>query len=245
MLGLKLQYLASWCEEPTHHKGPWCWKDWRQEARGRQDEMVGWHHWLDGHEFEQAPEDGAGQGGLVCCSHRGHKESDTTEQLTSNNTFKQTLETITTVRCRGVFPTVALDSSQRWQHPGERMLNQVPELNAGEWTVFDSGNTGRKHLSRRTEKTLYSPYWWGCGGNVNIPLNGSVRWGVRQKQAFQIWCSSCKNQGPWVLSGDGPAALLPEASHLPERCTSSVIKSGTHSNAAVRTWSPPDNPQPT
>ena len=157
MLGLKLQYLASWCEEPTHHKGPWCWKDWRQEARGRQDEMVGWHHWLDGHEFEQAPEDGAGQGGLVCCSHRGHKESDTTERLNSNNTFKQTLETITTVQCRGVFPTVALDSSQRWQHPGERMLNQLPELNAGEWTVFDSGNTGRKHLSRENgENTVFS-----------------------------------------------------------------------------------------
>ena len=46
-----------------------------------EEEMVGWHHRLDGHEFEQALGDGEGQGSLVCCSPWGHKESDTTEQL--------------------------------------------------------------------------------------------------------------------------------------------------------------------
>ena len=44
-------------------------------------EMVGWHHGLDGHEFEQAPGVGDGQGGLVCYGSQGLKESDTTEQL--------------------------------------------------------------------------------------------------------------------------------------------------------------------
>ena len=39
-----------------------------------EDEMVGWHHWLNGHEFEQVPGDGKGQGGLMCCSPWGHKE---------------------------------------------------------------------------------------------------------------------------------------------------------------------------
>ena len=43
--------------------------------------MVGWQHWLDGLDFEQAPGDGDGQGSLVCCSPWGHKESDTTEWL--------------------------------------------------------------------------------------------------------------------------------------------------------------------
>ena len=43
--------------------------------------MIAWHHWLDGHEFEQAPGVGDGQGSLACCSSWGHKESDTTEQL--------------------------------------------------------------------------------------------------------------------------------------------------------------------
>ena len=46
-----------------------------------EDEMVGWHHRLDGYEFEQAPGLGDGQGGLACCSPWGRKESDTTEQL--------------------------------------------------------------------------------------------------------------------------------------------------------------------
>ena len=46
-----------------------------------EDEMVGWHHRLDGHEFEQALGAGDGQGGLACCCSWGHKESDTTERL--------------------------------------------------------------------------------------------------------------------------------------------------------------------
>ena len=48
-------------------------------------EMVGWHHQLSGHEFEQALGDGEGQGSLGCCSPRGRKELDTTEGLNSNN----------------------------------------------------------------------------------------------------------------------------------------------------------------
>ena len=44
-----------------------------------EDEMVGWHHQLNGHEFEQALGDGEGQGGLACCSPWGHKELDTIE----------------------------------------------------------------------------------------------------------------------------------------------------------------------
>ena len=46
-----------------------------------EDEMVGWHHRLNGHEFEQVPGDGEGQGNLVCCSPRGRKELDMTERL--------------------------------------------------------------------------------------------------------------------------------------------------------------------
>ena len=56
-------------------------KDWRQEEKGTtEDEMVGWHHRLNGHEFEQAPGVGDGQESLACSSPWGHKESDMTEQ---------------------------------------------------------------------------------------------------------------------------------------------------------------------
>ena len=55
-------------------------KDRRQEEKGTtEDEMVGWHHRLNGHEL--TPGGGDGQGGLACCSPWGHKESDTTERL--------------------------------------------------------------------------------------------------------------------------------------------------------------------
>ena len=57
-------------------------RDWRQEEKGMtEDEMVGWHHQLDGHEFEQTPGDGEGQGSLACCSPWGCNEFNTTEQL--------------------------------------------------------------------------------------------------------------------------------------------------------------------
>ena len=134
--------LATWCEELTHWKRPWCWerlkagregdnrgwdgwmvsptrwtwvwasfRSWwwtgkpgvlqstglqtadslektlmlgqeeGQEKGTTEDEMDGWHHRLDGHEFEHASGVGDGQGSLACCSPWGRKESDTTEQL--------------------------------------------------------------------------------------------------------------------------------------------------------------------
>ena len=52
-----------------------------EEKQTTEDEIVGWHHRLNGHEFEQALGLGAGQGSLACCTPWGPKESDTTEQL--------------------------------------------------------------------------------------------------------------------------------------------------------------------
>ena len=63
-------------------KDPDAGKDWSQEEKGMtEDEMVGWHHWLDGHEFKQAPWVGDGLGSLACCSPQCPKESDMTEWL--------------------------------------------------------------------------------------------------------------------------------------------------------------------
>ena len=83
MLKLKLPIL--WPPDAKNWliwKDPDAGKDWRQEEEGMtENKMVGWHHWLDGHEFLQALGVGDGQGGLVCCSPWGHKELDTTQQL--------------------------------------------------------------------------------------------------------------------------------------------------------------------
>ena len=63
-------------------KDPDSGKDWRREEKGTtEDEMVGWHHWLDGHGFGWTLGVGGGQGGLACCSLWGCKELDTTEWL--------------------------------------------------------------------------------------------------------------------------------------------------------------------
>ena len=63
-------------------KGPSAGKDWRWEEKGTtENEMVGWSHWLNGHEFEQAPGVGDGQGSLACCNSWDHRESDMTEWL--------------------------------------------------------------------------------------------------------------------------------------------------------------------
>ena len=74
--------LATSCEELTHWKRPWLWEGWGQEETGTtEDEMAGWHHRLDGHEFEWTLGVSDGQGGLVCCGPWGRKELDTTEWL--------------------------------------------------------------------------------------------------------------------------------------------------------------------
>ena len=81
----KAETLVLW---PPHVK---CWltgkdsdagRDWGQEEKGTtEDEMAGWHHWLDGGEVEWTPGVGDGQGGLACCDSWGRKESDMTERM--------------------------------------------------------------------------------------------------------------------------------------------------------------------
>ena len=82
MLKLKLQYFGHLMQKTDSlEKTLMMGKIEGRRRRGQEDEMVGWHHQLDGHEFEQAPGVGNGQGSLVCCSPWGCKESDMTEQL--------------------------------------------------------------------------------------------------------------------------------------------------------------------
>ena len=87
----KLQYFGHLMERNSSEETLQFGKDWRQEEKGMtEDEMVGWHHWLNGHEFEQTLGDSEGQGSLGCCSLWGCKESDTTEWL-NNNKFQALL----------------------------------------------------------------------------------------------------------------------------------------------------------
>ena len=81
--------------------------------------MAGWHHRLNGHELGQTLGGSEGQGGLVCCSPWGHKESDTTEQLNNNNTpnpglFRAQVAALTTAHASGVSPGSILPDPGVW-----------------------------------------------------------------------------------------------------------------------------------
>ena len=82
MLGLKLPYFGHLMWRTDSFEKTNVRRDWGQEEKGTtENEMAGWHHQLDGHEFEWTLGVGDGQGGLACCDSWGHKESDTTERL--------------------------------------------------------------------------------------------------------------------------------------------------------------------
>ena len=88
MLKLKLvprpPHMKSWLIGKDSDAG----RGWGQEEKGMTDnEMAGWHHWLDGRESEWSPGVGDGQGGLACCNSWGRKESDTTERLNWTELF--------------------------------------------------------------------------------------------------------------------------------------------------------------
>ena len=87
MLKLNLQYFGHLMQRANSlEKNTNAGKYWGQEEkRVTEDEIVEWHHQLNGHEFEQTPGDGEGQGSLVCCSPWGQKESDMNKQLNNNN----------------------------------------------------------------------------------------------------------------------------------------------------------------
>ena len=85
MLKLKLQYFGHLMRRANSLEKTLMLGNTEGRRRGlTEDEMVGWHHQIYGHEFEQTPGDSGGQGSLVCCSPWSHKESDTTEGLNNS-----------------------------------------------------------------------------------------------------------------------------------------------------------------
>ena len=76
-----------------------------------EDELIGWHHQLNGHEFEQALGDGEGQGSLACCSPLGCKELDTTEQLNNIKKIKKRTWIATNEMCYQIYALSSLQFS--------------------------------------------------------------------------------------------------------------------------------------
>ena len=116
---------------------------WKQEEKGmRGNEMVGWHHRLNGFEFDQTPRDDEGQGRLVCCSPWGRTDSDMTEQLKNNSLY---IYTHTHTHTQG----------------GERFTMRIGSYRYGGWEAPQAA------LSK-----LEIPESWGCNwSQVQRPRN--------------------------------------------------------------------------
>ena len=102
-------------------KDPDAGKDWRQEEKGTiEDKMVGWHHRLNGCEFEQTEGDSGRQGSLVCCSSQGRKELDTTYWQNNNKANSQVLET----ESNSVFGNFSLATRSPVRQRNKSLLNE-------------------------------------------------------------------------------------------------------------------------
>ena len=141
--------------------------------------MVGWHHRLNGHEFEQAPGDGEGQGGLVCCSPWGHKESDKTKKLNNKQSLIKILLLILRVTGRGQigdegWPPPSWRSRMDWRQARidmeQRLLRKLLLLSKGppRWLsdkepVCKAGDTGSIHgLGRSFGEGNGNPLQYSC-----------------------------------------------------------------------------------
>ena len=113
-------------------KDPVAGRDWRQEKGATEDEMVGWHHWLNGHEFAQVPGVGDGQGSLACCSPWGRKELNMTQQL---NWTEQNVQHSVTNGDGGTHKVPQEHRGGSWLHPdwrwGQSRLDKPSDAEMG------------------------------------------------------------------------------------------------------------------
>ena len=143
-------------------------KDWRQKEKGMaEDEMVGWHHWL-GHESDQAPGVGDGQGSLACCSPWGCKELDTTEWTELN--WTDSLEGLTQMssvlwppdaksRLIGKDPYARKDWGQEKRATENEMVGWHHQLNAHEFEQTPGDSEGQASLCATVHGVAKSWTW--------------------------------------------------------------------------------------
>ena len=158
------------------------WKDtdagkhWRQEEKGlTEDEMVGWHHWLDGHGFGWTRGVGDGQGGLACCSLWDHKELDTTERLNWTE-LKQNWSWVIYIE-KDILETYFGNLQNLW----EVWRNWLRKQARKEW----KSNT-ESQLNHITESDLLI-----IDSFLRLPKAASCMWLSPPAKDTDHWCSHC------------------------------------------------------
>ena len=161
-------FQKTFIKYPLNGKDPDAGRDWGQEKKGTtEDEMTGWHHWLNGHEFEWTQGVGDGQGGLVCCDSRGHKELDTTEWLNR-----------TEVKCKAL-GIKFLETNEGHKYVGKNPLkSNIPD--------FPSGPV-LKTVCFHGSGCEFNP-WPGRGGTKGKKKSNVLKSGERRKpEAAQFY----------------------------------------------------------
>ena len=130
-------------------KDPDTGRDWGQEEKGTtEDEMAGWHHWLDTHEFEWTSGVGDGQGGLACRDSWGRKESDTTERLNWTE--------LTCFYCFSSTPYLPLSSVSRCVHTLRYKFHKDKDPL---WLMHKHPRINMHEVKKKNENILHNGFW--------------------------------------------------------------------------------------
>ena len=189
--------LATWCDELIIGKDPDAGKDWRREEKGTtENEMVGWHHRLDGHEFAQALGGTDWHRSLVCCSSWGRKESASTQQPTQRRRAQPLQSTETITHGARVPPggQIWLDQRHQWPEKPRTRLR-------------DRNHQGHRHSNCNDGNTLATPHvfpavlnsglagFWGDRPLLDIHIFSLKQWQCNLSLFFNsvVLLLSCKS----------------------------------------------------
>ena len=179
-------------------KDPDAGKDWRREEKGStEDEIVGWHHRLNGHEFEQALRVGDGQGSLACCSPWGCKELDMTEQLN----WTETLVIFQEQQWRfSYFLYTSIRISHRNNHCLQILIEHLPKLF---YSAIKSTSANSAAKSFQSCLTLCEP--------IDGSLPGSPVPGILQARTLEWVAISFSNAWKWKVKVKMLSRIQPSA----------------------------------
>ena len=202
MLKLKLQSFGHLIRKADSLEKTGAGQDWGQEEkRAVGDEMVGWHHWFNGHEFEQALGDSEGQGSLACCSPWRCQESDITERLNNNNRVEQQYQfcdiksTLSpNSNAKGILPQMLDQEDKGWEKKnrglqGQRKVGSI---------VYNKGLTWCNRRSFLREK------WSTVDWTTKNHQRPSSSWHLRYS-----FCAAVDHSFPVGIKGTGALRTLP------------------------------------